>query len=96
MNVLVYAPGAIAPELKAISNDLKSLQAVVGGLVQPVPFRLGKGNLWVVCNEEGLVHDLPYNRRVGDHEIVGTFFVCRPGFKGLKDSDLVAVREVLG
>ena len=94
MKVLVYAPTA-ASEVKETANDLKSMQALVGGLIQPVPVRFGELYFWLVCNEDGLMLGLPENRYVGGHRLVGTFFICRPGFKSLKDSDVEIVKGVL-
>lgn len=72
IRVLVYEPGKPTGEVREIANDLPALQAIVGGYIEAVrlePFM----PLMVICNEEGLLMRLPFNRR----GIVGTFFVCR-------------------
>lgn len=77
MKVLIVEPG-IVPYEKEI-NGLKEMQAVVGGSIQAIyPF---SERLAVVCNEEGLINDLPFNRSVpGDYGgVFGTFFVCGVG-----------------
>lgn len=62
------------PAVKEISNDLKSLQAEVGGLIQPV--EIGFGCLAVV-NEEGKLNGSLPNRWLGDYDIIcGDFFIC--------------------
>ncbi len=77
MKVLIVEPG-IVPYEKEI-NGLKEMQAVVGGSIQAIyPF---SERLAVVCNEEGLINDLPFNRSVpgGYGGVFGTFFVCGVG-----------------
>ena len=77
MNVLVVEPG-MAPYEKEI-NGLEEMQATVGGLIQAIyPF---KDLVGVVCNEEGLLLGLDFNRSMpgGYGGVVGTFFVCGLG-----------------
>lgn len=60
MKVLVVEPG-YAPYEKEI-NGLHEMQAVVGGLIQPIyPYQ---EQVAVVCNEEGLINGLLFNRSV--------------------------------
>ena len=52
------------------------MQAVVGGYIQAIyPY---EEMVAIVCNEEGLLLDLPFNRSVegGYGGVFGTFFVC--------------------
>ena len=52
------------------------MQEIVGGLIQPIyPYA---EQVALVCNDEGLLLGLPFNRKVegGYGGIVGTFFVC--------------------
>ena len=77
MNILVVEPG-YAPYEKEI-NGLNEMQATVGGLIQAIyPY---EEEVAVVCNEEGLLMDLDFNRVVpgGYGPIVGTFFICGLG-----------------
>ena len=61
MNVLVVEPGR-APYEKEV-NGLKEMQAVVGGSIQAIyPYQ---EPVAIVCNEEGLLLGLPFNRSVG-------------------------------
>lgn len=74
MNVLVVEPGYL-PYEKEI-NGLREEQAVVGGLIQAIyPY---EEQVAIVCNEEGMVNGLPYNRSVpgGYGGVFGTFFIC--------------------
>ncbi len=79
MQVLVVEPER-RPEVKEIDGSLKSMQEIVGGLIQPVyPF---DDPVALVCNDEGKLMNLPANRALRDeasgmYDIVcGTFFLC--------------------
>ena len=77
MDVLVVEPG-YAPYEKSI-NGLDEMQATVGGLIQAIyPY---EEQVAIVCNEEGLLHGLEFNRSVpgGSGGVVGTFFICGLG-----------------
>lgn len=77
MNVLVVEPGYL-PYEKEI-NGLEEEQAVVGGLIEPIyPYEEAVA---IVCNEEGLINGLPFNRSVpgGYGGVFGTFFICGLG-----------------
>jgi len=55
------------------------MQNTVGGLIQAIyPF---EDKVAVVCNEEGLLLELPFNRSMegGYGGVFGTFFVCGLG-----------------
>lgn len=72
ITVLKIEPG-LPPAVKEIHNDLDSLQAEVGGLIECIPFPNG---CVVVCNEEGKINGMPPNRRLGADILCGPFFVC--------------------
>lgn len=77
MDVLVVEPG-YAPYEKAI-DGLYEMQETVGGLIQAIyPY---EEPVALVCNEEGLLQGLDFNRSVpgGYGGIVGTFFICGLG-----------------
>ena len=77
MNVLVVEP-EMAPYEKEI-NGLSEMQGVVGGLIEAIyPF---EAPVAVVCNEEGIIQNLPFNRSMegGYGAVFGTFFVCGLG-----------------
>ena len=77
MDVLVVEPG-YAPYEKSI-NGLDEMQATVGGLIQAIyPY---EEQVAIVCNEEGLLHGLEFNRSVpgGYGGVVGIFFICGLG-----------------
>lgn len=79
MRVLVVEPER-RPELREIDGSLKSMQEIVGGLIQSVyPF---DEPVALVCNDEGRVMNLPANRGLRDKDgriydiVFGTFFLC--------------------
>ena len=78
MCVLVVEPER-RPELREIDSSLKSMQEIVGGLIQPVYLA---DSVILVCNDEGKMMNLPANRALRDeagrmYDIVfGTFFLC--------------------
>ena len=80
MRILVVEPEC-RPEVREIDGSLKSMQEVVGGLIQALnPF--AEPNVALVCHDEGKLLNLPANRGLRDkygqiYDIVcGTFFVC--------------------
>ena len=77
MNILVVEPG-YAPYEKEI-NGLHEMQATAGGPIQALyPF---DEKVAVICNDEGLISGLPFNRSIegGYDGVFGTFFVCGLG-----------------
>lgn len=84
MRVVMVEPG-YAPYEKEI-NGLTEMQTAVGGLIQAIyPFEERVG---IVCNEEGLINGMEFNRSVpGGYEgVFGPFFVC-----GLGDEDFCSL-----
>ena len=84
MNVLVVEPGFL-PYEKEISDSLNSdehlraLQEIVGGWIEAIyPY---DEEVAIVCNAEGLINGLPFNRSVpgGYGGVFGTFFICGLG-----------------
>ena len=88
MNVLVVEPGYLPyeKEIKDSADHLEQMQAIVGGLIEPIyPYH---EEVAIVCNEEGLINGLPFNRSVpgGYGGVFGTFFIC-----GLGDEDFCSL-----
>ena len=92
MKVLVVERNK-APELREIGDDLKDMQAIVGGYIEAVYF---DDPVALVCNEEGKLIGLPVNRFLWHAHteyvdpICGTFFLC-----GCGDEDFVSIPEDL-
>lgn len=92
MNVLVVEPGYLPyeKEIKDDADHLEQMQAIVGGLIEPIyPYH---EEVAIVCNEEGLINGLPFNRSVpgGYGGVFGTFFVC-----GLGEEDFCSLQPEL-
>ncbi len=82
INVLLVRPGQPAVE-GMLGGDLKSEQAFVGGLIEPVyPF---EEPVCIICNEEGKLMGLEPNRALKDEDgkvvdiVCGNFFICGCG-----------------
>ena len=78
MRVLVVEPERRL-ELREIDGSLKSMQEIVGGLIQPIYLN---DSIALVCNDEGKLMNLPANRGLRDEDgqiydiVSGTFFLC--------------------
>lgn len=80
MRVVMVEPGKVPYETE-IDPGLKSMQQVVGGLIQAIyPY---DEPVALICNDEGKLQGLPYNRALRDPEtreiydaVAGTFFLC--------------------
>ena len=88
MNVLVVEPGYLPYEKEILdsADHLEQMQAIVGGLIEPIyPYH---EEVAIVCNEEGLINGLPFNRSVpgGYGGVFGTFFIC-----GLSEEDFCSL-----
>ena len=97
MRVLIVEP-LKAPYEHEIGNDLKSMQTVVGGYIQAI-YPFDDEEIALICNEEGKLIGLPFNRTLKDEEgsiydvVVGTFFLCRApadseNFESLTDEQM--------
>ncbi len=73
MKVLMVEPG-FAP-YDAEINGLWEMKQAVGGNIQ------AEEQVGVICNDEGIINDLPFNRSMpGGYEgVFGNFFVCGLG-----------------
>ena len=84
MNVLVVEPGYLPyekeiPDTLTDDEHLRALQEIVGGWIEAIyPY---DEEVAIVCNEEGLINGLPFNRSVpgGYGGVFGTFFICGLG-----------------
>ena len=89
MNVLWIRPSK-HPRIISIDGSLKSMQDLVGGLIQAIyPF---EDPVALVCNEEGKLNGLEPNRALHDPEtgqvydiIFGSFFICGLGEEDFSD-----------
>ena len=88
MNVLIVEPGK-APYETQIGDDLRSMQALVGGYIQAVyPY---EEPVALICCESGKLDRLPLNRALRDADgdaydiIAGNFFIAGLGKSELAD-----------
>lgn len=93
MTVLIVEPGK-KPRKAEIDGSLEGMQRVVGGYIQAIyPF---DEPVALICNEEGKLLELPFNRALRDEDgdiydiVSGTFFLCiappdSDSFEGLSD-----------
>ena len=88
MNVLMVEPGK-APYETQIGDDLRSMQAAVGGYIQAVyPY---EEPVALICNEDGKMNGLPLNRALRDSDgdiydiIAGNFFIAGLGQSNFTD-----------
>ena len=98
IRVLIIEP-CKAPYASEISSDLESLQSQVGGLIQALYI----DDVALICNEEGKLVGLPWNRPLFDGEgnlydvIAGTFLVAgltEDDFGSLSDEQIEKYTEV--
>ena len=74
IKVLICDPYKEA-EIKEIDNTLETLQGIVGGYIEVVrPWH--DDDMILICNEEGILRNLPCRRIVATQPIFGTFILC--------------------
>ena len=83
MKVLIVEPGK-HPRKADLEHTLERLQTIVDGCIEiTYPWKDAVG---LVCNDEGLLRQLPFNRLVAPGSgIFGTFFLCGLGEEDLTD-----------
>ena len=87
MKIILFEVGK-EPVVKEIENELQPMKEIVGGYIETFTQRDG---LIIVCNEEGKLIGLPYNRTMFGEPIVGNFFMCRSQdceFSDITDEDI--------
>ena len=84
IKVVILNPGQ-EPFAQEIDDTLEAKQALVGGYIEYCPLlgERGKGGLELVCNEEGKIHNLDWNRTLVTESgevydvVAGTCFVTK-------------------
>ena len=98
INVLFIAPKQ-PPCVRQIVNDLRSKQELVEGRIEIVrPF---DNSIVAVCNDEGLINGMPFNRELNDGTFIfGPMFLCKErlgedGYQldGLNETELVRYQK---
>ena len=88
MKILIVEPER-HPRIAEIPHTLEAMQQTVGGYIEiTYPWR---DPVALVCDEEGMLKQLPFNRLVAPQSaIFGTFFLC-----GIDGEDLTDMPEEL-
>lgn len=73
LTVLYVEPKKI-PKQITIKNTLEEKQKLVGGLIEYTNL-IDDNSVLLICNEEGKILGLPYNRDIGHDIIVGPFIL---------------------
>ena len=83
MRILIVEPDR-HPRMAEIPHSLEAMQQIVGGYIAiTYPW---EDPVALVCDEEGLLKQLPFNRLVAHQcAIFGTFFLCGIGEEDLTD-----------
>ena len=80
IKAIVKRPDELYGHVCNISHSLENLQKIVGGYVETVYLT---DDVVVLCNEDGLLQNLPFNMKLHDQELVGTIIVC-----GIRNDEL--------
>lgn len=83
IKAIVKKPDELYGHVCHISNSLQNLQKTVGGYIETVYLT---DDVVIICNEEGLLQNLPFNMKLHDQQLVGTIIVC--GVEGDELTDL--------
>ena len=82
LKVLVVEPNTM-PRVEIIEDTLEAKQKVVGGYIEMIMPPSHKDDAVIICNEEGKINGLPFNRLLSfengiPYDIVaGTFIIIR-------------------
>ncbi len=96
MKILVVEPMK-RPYVQEIDGSLESMQKLVGGTIQAV-YPFPEDTVALICNDEGKLLNLPYNRFLYDEQkqpydvICGTFFVVGLGEENFKSLTIQQIR----
>ena len=82
ISALLKRPGEI-PRHVNVSNSLEALQKNVEGYIEVITLA---EDLVIICNEEGLIKDMPYNCEICGFDFVGPILIV--GRKGTEFADL--------
>lgn len=72
IKVIVVEPNK-EPYIKEIEHTLENLQSLVGGLIEFINL---EDDIDIICNEEGKLKNLEFNRILGNDIIAGTFIIA--------------------
>lgn len=102
---IIYVKPYTEPRIMEINNTLENMQALVGGNIEAyMPY---DDEVAIICNEEGKLTGLPFNRAVVDEEgkiydiIAGDFFLCSApytseNFESLNEGQVEKYMDIFG
>jgi hypothetical protein len=73
IKVLVVEPNKL-PKVEMIENSLSAKQKLVNGHIEYVS-RDNYSDVLFICNEEGKIRGMPFNRDIGNDIIAGPFII---------------------
>lgn len=98
IKVLVVEPYKEPYEI-LLNNSLKSRQKIVGGLIEYC-YLLDDDTVTLICNDEGKILGLPFNREIGYDVICGNFIIVGDNGSGedlsLTDEQIHKYKERFG
>ena len=71
IKAIVKYPGK-EPEIRTLTDELETYQKIVNGYIECVQLERG---VTLICNDEGLLNDMPFNAWVGGHYICGPIVI---------------------
>ena len=88
IKVIIKRPDEDIGHVTWISNTLKALQEIVGGYIETVTLA---EDMVIICNEEGLIKNLPPNCKICGHWFVGTIILA--GVDGEEFADVPITQQ---
>ena len=73
IRAIVKRPDEMYGHMTNISNSLKNLQNTVEGYIETVTVA---SDLVIICNEEGVIRNLPFNCELCGHQFFGTLITA--------------------
>lgn len=86
IKAIVKYPGK-EPEIRTLTDTLETYQNIVGGFIECVAL---EERVTLVCNEEGLLNDMPFNAWIDGHYICGPLVIV--GTDGENFTSISALR----
>ena len=98
IRVLIVEPDKEPYEVN-LENGLKPRQKIVGGLIEYC-YLLDDDSIAIICNDEGKIIGLPFNREIGYDVICGNFIIVGDNGSGedlsLTDEQINKYKERFG
>ena len=76
IKAIVKKPGEKYGHMTNVSRSLQNLQRTVEGYIEKVVIKHEKGNVLIICNEDGKLKKLEENMKIPGDVLVGTIIIC--------------------